>query len=143
MGLDARLPATRLLAPVAHGSRLLSVLPALVEEGAVYCNLTRLQMTARLDDTGGESEFSFLTEVGVNLGRRWTLGGSVYLERSVSGFYSADIEMRGSKRFVFKASAGTYNPGRTYASLNYDPSLPATNKVMTISFYTRIWLGGI
>ncbi len=117
--------------------------PVLIISSIDDNKLTRLLMTARLDDTGGESEFSFLTNAGVNLGRRWTLGGSVYLERSVSGFYSADIEMRGGKRFVFRASAGTYIPGRTYAGLNYDPAPLVTQRDKAISFYTRIWLGGI
>jgi hypothetical protein len=99
--------------------------------------------TARLDDTGGESQFSFLTQAGVNLGRRWTLGGSLYLERSAEGFYSADIEMRGGKRFVFRASAGTYFPGTAWATLNYDPVSPVTMRDRVLSFYTRISLGGI
>ncbi len=106
-------------------------------------SLTRLSMTARMEEAGGSSEFYFLTEAGINLGRKWTLGGSVYLEGSREGFYSADIEMRGGKRFVFRASAGTYIPGSTSAALNYDPYLPETKRDRVISFYTRIWLGGI
>jgi len=106
-------------------------------------SLTRLVTTARLDDTGGESWFSFLTEACVNLGRRWALGGSMYLERSVRGFYSADIEMRGGRRFVFRASAGTYVPVSTYADLTCDPVAQTTRRDKSISFQTRIWLGGI
>ena len=122
----------------AEGSR-----PVLIISAVDDNSLTRLLMTARIDDTGGRSEFSFLTEAGVNLGRRWTFGGSVYLERSIEGFYSADIEMRGGKRFVFRASAGTYMPVSTYAALNYDPAPPVIYRDRTISFYTRISLGGI
>lgn len=122
----------------AEGSR-----PVLVISTVDDNSLTRLVTTARFDDAGGGSEFSFLTEAGVNLGRRWTLGGSIYLERSVRGFYSADIEMRGGNRFVFRASAGTYVPVSTYADLNYDPALQATGRDKSISFQTRIWLGGI
>ncbi len=117
--------------------------PVLIISAKDDNRLTRLMTTARLDDTGGKSEFSFLTEAGVNIGRRWTLGGSIYLERSISGFYSADIEMRGGKRFVIRASAGTYIPVSTYAGLNYDPAPPVTYRDKTISLYTRIWLGGI
>jgi hypothetical protein len=106
-------------------------------------SLTRLTATARIDDTGGESEFSFLTEAGVNLGRRWTIGGSIYLERSVEGYYSAHIEMRGGKRFVLRASAGTYSTISNYAALNYDPAPQVTSGDRVMSFYTRIWLGGI
>ncbi len=122
----------------AEGSR-----PVLLISTVDDNSLTRLLTTARIDDTGGMSEFSFLTEAGINLGRRWTLGGSVYLERSIEGFYSADIEMRGGKRFVFRASAGTYIPVSTYAALNYDPVPQVTYRDRTVSFYTRIWLGGI
>jgi hypothetical protein len=122
----------------AEGSR-----PVLIISTVDDNNLTRLLTTARLDDTGGKSEFSFLTQAGVNLGRRWTLGGSLYLERSLEGFYSADIEMRGGKRFVFRASAGTFIPGSTWAALNYDPVVPVTMRDRVISFYTRISLGGI
>jgi hypothetical protein len=122
----------------AEGSR-----PVFIVSTVDDNSLTRLLMTARIDDTGGKSEFSFLTEAGINLGRRWTLGGSVYLERSVTGFYSADIEARAGKRFVFRASMGTYLPVSTYADLNYDPSPARTRRDKTISFYTRIWLGGI
>lgn len=122
----------------AEGSR-----PVLIISTVDDNSLTRLLTTARIDDTGGKSEFSFLTEAGINLGRRWTLGGTVYLERSIAGFYSADIEMRGGKRFVFRASAGTYIPVSTYADLNYDPVPPVTRRDRAISFYTRIWLGGI
>ena len=117
--------------------------PVLIISAKDDNRLTRLITTARLDDTGGESEFSFLTEAGVNIGRRWTLGGSIYLERSLEGFYSADIEMRGGKRFVIRASAGTYIPVSTYAGLNYDPAPPVTVRDKTISLYARIWLGGI
>ena len=122
----------------AEGSR-----PVLIISTVDDNSLTRLLTTARIDDTGGMSEFSFLTEAGINLGRRWTLGGSVYLERSNTGFYSADIEVRGGKRFVFRGSAGTYIPVSTYADLNYDPAPPVTHRDKAISFYTRIWLGGI
>ena len=122
----------------AEGSR-----PVLIISTVDDNSLTRLLTTARIDDTGGMSEFSFLTEAGINLGRRWTLGGSVYLERSITGFYSADIEVRGGKRFVFRASAGTYNPVSTYADLNYDPVPRVTRRDKAILFYTRIWLGGI
>ncbi len=122
----------------AEGSRPVVIISTVDDN-----SLTRLLMTARIDDTGGESEFSFLTEAGINLGRRWTLGGSVYLERSVTGFYSADIEARAGKRFVFRASMGTYIPVSTYTHLNYDPSPTTTRRDRTISFYTRIWLGGI
>ena len=122
----------------AEGSR-----PVLIISTVDDNSLTRLLTTARIDDTGGMSEFSFLAEAGINLGRRWTLGGSVYLERSITGFYSADIEMRGGKRFVFRASAGTYIPVSTYADLNYDPVPQVTHRDRAISFYTRIWLGGI
>lgn len=122
----------------ADGSR-----PVLILSTVDDNSLTRLLAIARLDDTGGKSEFSFLAQASVNLGRTWTLGGSVYLERSMEGFYSADIEMRGVKRFVFGASAGTCWPISTYADLNYDPAPTVTVKDMKISFYTRIWLGGI
>ena len=117
--------------------------PVLIFSSVDDNKLTRLLTTARLDDTGGNSKFSFLTQAGVNLGRRWTLGGSLYLERSVEGFYSADLEMRGGKRFVFRASAGTFIPGSTWASLNFDPVGPVTMRDRVISFYTRISLGGI
>jgi len=122
----------------AEGSR-----PVLIISTVDDNSLTRLLTTARIDDTGGMSEFSFLTEAGINLGRRWTLGGSVYLERSITGFYSADIEVRGGKRFVFRASAGTYIPVSTCVDLNYDPVPQVTHRDRAISFYTRIWLGGI
>ncbi len=122
----------------AEGSR-----PVLIITTVDDNSLTRLLTTARLDDTGGRSEFSFLTEAGINLGRKWTLGGSVYLERSMEGFYSADIEMRGGKRFVFRGTMGTYMPVSTYADLNYDPAPPLTVGDRVISFYTRIWLGGM
>jgi len=122
----------------AEGSR-----PVLVISTVDDNSLTRLVTTARIDDAGGEDKFSFLAEAGVNLGRRWTLGGSMYLERSAQGFYSADLEMRGGRRFVFRASAGTYVPAATSADLNYDPVAPVTRRDKSISFQTRIWLGGI
>jgi hypothetical protein len=106
-------------------------------------SLMRIQTTARLDDTGGGSEFSFITDGSVNLGRRWRLGGSMYLERSSTGFYSADLEVRGGRRYIFRASVGSYMPGTAWARLNYDPQPALTRIDYAISFYARIWLGGI
>ncbi len=123
----------------AEGSRPVVILSTVDDN-----SLTRLLTTARIDDTGGESEFSFLTEAGINLGRRWTLGGSVYLERSVSGFYSADIEMQRPGRGSCSGHRLVRtSPDMTFAGLNYDPALQETIRDRTISFYTRISLGGI
>jgi hypothetical protein len=117
--------------------------PALLVTAVDDNSLTRMSATARIDDAGGKGEFSFLAAAGVNIGRRWTLGGTIYLERSTSGYYSVDIGLRGGERYFLSASAGTYIPGSKSADLNYSPAPPVTEGDRIIAIYTRIWLGGI
>jgi len=106
-------------------------------------SLSRVSATARLDDAGGESSFSYLTEAAVNIGRRFTLGGTLLLESSARGYYSAGLEMRGGGRFFARASFGSYVPVSEYVRLNYGPSVTAVDGEMYMSLYVRVSLGGM
>ncbi|MDD3642042.1 MAG: hypothetical protein PHQ19_01040, partial [Candidatus Krumholzibacteria bacterium] len=84
--------------------------------------LSRVTATARLDDAGGGNDLSFLTEAAVNIGRRFSLGGTILLEPPARGYYSARLEMRSGRRLLARASFGSYLPASEYARLNYGPA---------------------
>lgn len=105
--------------------------------------LSRVSASARLDDAGGGNDLSFLADAGINLGRRWLVGGTLYLERSTRGFYSADIEIRDGRRFLLRVSAGTLMPRADSMMLDgAAPPSPVSGERF-VSVQARFSLGGI
>jgi hypothetical protein len=104
---------------------------------------SRLISTLRIDDCRGEEKISFLSDGWVNISDLWMLRSSLYLYRSTDSRYSVSLEYRPSRRFLFMASFGSFNPYSSAITLNHDwePSLPEKNR--RICFFTRIWFGGI
>lgn len=105
--------------------------------------LSRVTATARLDDAGGVNEFSFLSEAAVNIGRRFSLGGTLLLEAPSRGYYSARLEMRAGRRLLARASFGSYLPVSEYVWLNYGPGAVAARGERYLSLYLRVSMGGI
>lgn len=105
--------------------------------------LSRVSATARVDDAGDGNDLSFLAEAAVNIGRKFTLGGTLLLESSARGYYSADLEMRSGRRFFARASFGSYVPASEYVQLNYGPSATAVEGELFMSFHARVSLGGL
>lgn len=105
--------------------------------------LARVSASARVDDAGGKNELSFLADAGINLGSRWLVGGTLYLERSRRGFYSADIEVRDGRRFLVRVSAGSFVPWSGSVTLTGEgPPVPVQGERF-VSVQARFTLGGL
>ena len=104
---------------------------------------SRLLTTFRVDDCQGEKKISFLSDGWINITDSWLLRSSLYLYKSTESRYSISLEYRPSRRFVFRASFGSFNPSYCAIALNqgWEPDLAEKNR--KIYFFTRIWLGGI
>jgi len=89
----------------------------------------------------GGDRVSFISDGWLNLSKRWTLGGRIYLYRSLENRYNLHLSYRPSGRFIFRASAGSFEPADNIMSFERGliPQLPDENRY--IRFYARIWMG--
>lgn len=89
----------------------------------------------------GGDRVSFISDGWLNLSKRWTLGGRIYLYRSLENRYNLHLSYRPSGRFIFRASAGSFEPVDNIMSFERGliPQLPEENRY--IRFYARIWIG--
>ncbi|MBD3179099.1 MAG: hypothetical protein GF417_05620 [Candidatus Latescibacteria bacterium] len=102
--------------------------------------ISRLSTGLRLDNG---DKLSFISNGWVNLSKRWTAGVRLYLFRSESSGYSMRLSYRPSLKFLFRVSAGSFDPVDSILSFerNLMPELPPENRY--IRFHTRILFGGV
>jgi hypothetical protein len=106
-------------------------------------DLSRLAVTARVDDLGDRNALSYLARGTFNLGSRVTAKSALFLFRSGSSRYNLELEFRPAERFLFQVSAGSFIP--TYEGLTIDRSLefyPYPAERRFIQLFARVWFGG-
>ncbi len=102
-----------------------------------------LRASFRLDGFSGISRFSFFTDGWVNIFEDWNLRSTLYLRESFDSRYSLSLEYRPSERFVFTASAGSFDPNRNQIILNEDWTPVEMDRNRQILISIRVWLGSI
>ena len=109
--------------------------------------LSRIVMTARIDDLGGGNLLSYLARGTLNFGSRISAKSALYLYRSRLNRYNVEIEFRPRERFLFQASFGSFVPwddgiqfDRSFDAYSLKFYPPSNDRF--ISFFTRIWFGG-
>ena len=109
--------------------------------------LSRLVMTARMDDPGAGNLLSYLAQVTLNLGSRVSARSALFLYRSRTSLYNVELEFRPRERFLFQAALGSFTP--IYESLTLDRDfdlyafeLDPPSKDRFIQFFARVWFGG-
>jgi hypothetical protein len=104
--------------------------------------LSRLAVSARVDDLGARNELSYLAESAINLSSRFTAKGALYLCRSQTGRYHMELEFRPRERYLLQVSCGSFMP--QYEGIAFDNALrfdaPAKDRFMRL--YARVWFGG-
>jgi len=102
-----------------------------------------LRASFRMDGISAATRFSFITDGWVNIFEGWNLRSTLYLKESYGSRYSLSLEYRPSERFVFTATAGSFDPDRRQMTFNedWDPVEIGRNRQISIS--TRVWLGSI
>ncbi|MGD1047699.1 MAG: hypothetical protein ABR899_02965 [Candidatus Krumholzibacteriaceae bacterium] len=109
--------------------------------------LSRLVMTARMDDPGAGNLLSYLLQGTFNLGSRVSAKSALYLYRSRTSLYNVGLEFRPRERFLFQAALGSFTPQYEGLTMEHDFDLyafdlnPPSNERF-IQFFTRIWFGG-
>ena len=108
--------------------------------------LSRIVMTARMDDLGDGNLLSFLAQGTLNLGSRVSAKSVLYLRRSSTSLYNVEVEFRPRESFLFQASIGSFwledeiilidrrLDGRHYMPYGSDDRL--------IRIFARVWFGG-
>jgi len=109
--------------------------------------LTRLVVTARVDDLGAGNVFSYLARGTVNLGSRVAARSALFLYRSRTSLYDVEIEFRPRGSYLFQAAFGSFTPRFEGLTLDrefdlYTLELAPPSKDRFILFFTRIWFGG-
>ena len=107
-------------------------------------DLSRIVVTARIDDLGAGDVLSYLAQGTLNLGSRVAAKSALYLYQSRTSLYNVEIEFRPREKFLFQASIGSFTP--QYEGLMLDRAFereiypPSKNRF--ILFFARVWFGG-
>ena len=102
-----------------------------------------VRFTSRLENPGDRNILSFLAEGKMNLTGRLSLRTSLFLQNSLESLYSAEVEFRSDKRFLFRAGFGSFINYDVGARLLYGLESESIEKSRYISFYGRVALGDI
>jgi hypothetical protein len=110
---------------------------SLVDDNA----LSRVAVTARIDDLGAGNVLSYLAVGAFNLGSRFTAKSALYLHQSRASFYNVELEFRPRERFLFRAAIGSFVPTYEETMMTRGLELESPLKDRFIFFFTRIWFG--
>ena len=114
-----------------------SAAASLIDDNA----LSRLAVSARIDDLGARNELSYLAEGAINLGSRFAAKGVLYLCRSQAGRYHTELEFRPRERYLLQVSCGSFMPRYEGMALDNAIQLDAPSKDRFIRLFTRVWFG--
>jgi len=114
-----------------------SLLLSLADENSSY----RLATSARIDDAGGENDFSFLAEGALNLTGSVSVRSTLLLVRSTESFYNLGVEFRPARNFLLNLGFGSFRPFDEEVSFQYDELIESPMKDRMVTISTRLWFG--
>jgi hypothetical protein len=123
----------------ASGERM-STAVSLIDDNA----LSRIVMTARIDDLGAGNVLSYLAHGTLNLGSRVSAKSALYLYQSRASLYNVELEFRPREKFLFRAALGSFTPQYEGLMLDhaFEHEIYPPSKDRFILFFARIWFGG-
>ena len=114
-----------------------SLLLSLADENNSY----RLVTSARIDDAGGENDFSFLVEGALNLTGTVSVRSTLLLVRSAESFYNLGVEFRPSRKFLLNMGFGSFRPFGEEVSFQHDELIEPPMKGRFVTISARLWFG--